>query len=92
MPAPSLAVWSSILVLGLVCTSLAYIIYFRLIANVGATNASLVTYLIPASAIILGAVFFGETLEVSHFAGLACILLGLALVGGRLFERPARSS
>ena len=54
--------WRS-LALALFCTSLAYILYFRLLASAGATNSLLVTFLIPVTAILLGALFLGERLE-----------------------------
>jgi drug/metabolite transporter (DMT)-like permease len=71
--------------LALLSTSLAYVIYFRLLATVGATNLLLVTFLIPATAILLGVVFLDERLDPGAFVGLALILAGLAAVDGRLF-------
>ena len=59
-PAPSLAFWGSIVGLALLSTALAYLLYFWLIAQAGATNAALVTLLIPASAMVLGALFLQE--------------------------------
>ena len=64
-------------------TALAYIIYFRLIVTAGATNALLVTFLIPVSAIFLGTTFLGEQLEPKHFVGMGFIGLGLAAIDGR---------
>ncbi|MBM3645184.1 MAG: DMT family transporter [Alphaproteobacteria bacterium] len=86
---PSPATWMAILGLALLSTALAYVLYFRILAAAGVTNLLLVTFLIPASAIALGAVFLGERLEAHHFGGLALIGLGLALVDGRLFARRA---
>jgi drug/metabolite transporter (DMT)-like permease len=65
-------------------TALAYLIYFRILASAGATNLLLVTFLIPASAIILGGSLLGERLAPQHFAGMALIGLGLAAIDGRL--------
>ena len=76
--------WAALVALALFCTSFAYILYFRLIASAGATNALLVTFLIPITAILLGSLFLGETLEPRHFAGMALIGLGLAAIDGRL--------
>ena len=76
--------------LALVCTSLAYILYFQLLASAGATNSLLVTFLIPISAILLGALFLGEVLEPRHFAGMALIGAGLAAIDGRLLRLIAR--
>ncbi len=93
LPALSAPTWGALAGLALISTSLAYIIYFRLIASAGSTNASLVTLLIPASAILLGALFLGERLHAADFAGMACIALGLLTIDGRLMRgvwpRPA---
>jgi drug/metabolite transporter (DMT)-like permease len=53
------------------------------LARAGATNLLLVTFLIPVSAILLGALFLGETLEPRHLAGMGAIALGLAAIDGR---------
>ena len=79
--------WSAILGLALFSTSLAYIIYFRLLATAGATNLLLVTLLVPASAILLGVLFLNEALSVTQFAGLGLIALGLSAIDGRLWPR-----
>jgi drug/metabolite transporter (DMT)-like permease len=84
LPAPSGGAVLSVAGLALVSTALAYILFFRLLARAGATNAGLVTFLIPASAILLGTMFLGETLEVRHMAGMALIGAGLLLIDGRL--------
>jgi drug/metabolite transporter (DMT)-like permease len=91
-PAPSAEAWAAILALALFCTALAYILYFRLIETAGATNALLVTLLIPPTAILLGWLFLGEALEPRHFVGLLLIALGLAAIDGRLLSlaRPRR--
>jgi drug/metabolite transporter (DMT)-like permease len=89
-PAPSLHAWIALAALALFCTSLAYILYFRLLASAGATNSLLVTFLIPVTAILLGALFLGEKLEWRSFAGMALIAAGLAAIDGRLFRRRPR--
>ena len=81
--------WLSMLALASFCTALAYILYFRLIDSAGATNAILVTFLIPATAILLGATLLGEILAARHFFGMAMIAAGLALIDGRLLARRA---
>lgn len=68
-------------------TVIAYILYFRLIASAGATNAALVTFLIPISAILLGVTILGETFTGLQAAGMALIGLGLLVMDGRLFAR-----
>jgi drug/metabolite transporter (DMT)-like permease len=84
---PSTGSISSILALALLSTAFAYILYFRIIALAGATNASLVTLLVPPSAILLGAVFLGERLGPAEIAGLALIAAGLVILDGRLYRR-----
>lgn len=84
----SAPVWAAVLALALVSTAFAYILYFSIIASAGATNASLVTLLVPVSAILLGALFLSERLEAFELAGMALILLGLLVIDGRIFRRP----
>ena len=81
---PPLSAWGAIVSLALLCTAFGYVLYFRLIETSGATNALLVTLLVPPVAILLGASFLGETLAPQDFAGLALIALGLAAIDGRL--------
>ncbi len=72
-------------------TAIAYVLYFRILATAGATNLLLVTFLIPVSAILLGAAVLGETLEPGHFAGMAMIGAGLACIDGRPLRRLRRA-
>ncbi len=67
-------------------TVVAYIIYFRLLAVVGAVATSLVAYVIPVIAVLLGVVFLDEHLEPHHFAGMALILAAMGLIDGRLVQ------
>lgn len=83
---PSGGVIAALLGLGLLSTALAYIIFFHILAVGGAINSSLVTLLIPVSAIVLGSVFLGEVLAFNHFVGMALIFLGLISIDGRLFR------
>ena len=83
----SAPVWASVLALALISTALAYILYFTLIANAGATNASLVTLVVPVSAILLGSLFLAERLELYEFAGMALIGIGLVVIDGRIWGR-----
>ena len=84
--------WGSLLALALFSTTFAYVLYFRLIATAGATNALLVTFLVPVTAILLGALVLGEVLGARHFAGMALIGLGLAAIDGRLLRLRLSSS
>ena len=83
----SAKVWIAVGVMAVFSTALAYILYFRLLASSGATNAILVTLLIPVTAILLGAVILDERLHLLHFVGMVVIGLGLAVIDGRLWHR-----
>ncbi len=87
----NISIWLAIGTLAIVTTAFAFILYFNLIASAGATNASLVTLLVPASAIILSAAFLGERLEPYEFLGLALIISSLVVVDGRLLRWRQRS-
>ncbi len=82
---PPIGAWGAIAALALVCTAFAYVLYFKLIDSAGATNALLVTLLVPPIAIMLGALFLGEVLTGAQLLGLAFIAVGLAVIDGRLF-------
>jgi drug/metabolite transporter (DMT)-like permease len=84
------AALAATLALALLSSALAYLIYFRLIARAGATNALLVTFLNPISAIIMGIVLLGETLDARQLAGMAAILIGVAAIDGRAGRFIAR--
>jgi len=86
LPTPSLTSLAAVVGLALLCTALAYLLYFRLLAQVGATNVILVTYLIPISAIGLGALFLGERMTPHQLAGMVLIASGLAAVDGRIWR------
>jgi len=79
--------WLTILTLGFLCTAIAYLLYFHLIAVSGATNAALVTFLIPISALFLGIFILHERIEGNALAGMILILVGLAVIDGRLWLR-----
>lgn len=79
-PAPGATVVLSMLALGLVCGALAYVLYFRLIADIGATGALTVTYLIPIFGVLWGAIFLGETLSAAMLAGALVVIAGTVLV------------
>jgi drug/metabolite transporter (DMT)-like permease len=81
-PAPAVTpgILGAILALGLVCGALGYILYFRLIADIGPTGALTVTYLIPLFGVIWGALFLDETLTLPMVAGALIVVAGTALV------------
>jgi drug/metabolite transporter (DMT)-like permease len=73
-------------------SSLAYILYFRLVAEIGATKALTTEFMVPVVAVIVGAAFLGEMVTVTDLIGAACILLGSALVLGLLpLQRDSKS-
>jgi drug/metabolite transporter (DMT)-like permease len=82
---------AAIAALALLSTALAYLLFFRILARAGAGNLSLVTFLIPVSAVLLGMVFLGERLATAQIAGMALIGLGLLLIDGRMFSPRASS-
>ena len=90
LPMPGPAAITSVAGLALLSTAAAYVVYFRIMQRYGAGNASLVTMLIPPSAMALGAFFLGESPDMLSLAGFATIVAGLALVDGRLFARWVR--
>ena len=77
---PSPLVVACVLALGLVCGAVAYLLYFRLIQDVGPAGALTVTYLTPLFGMLWGALFLGETLTVSMLAGAALVILGTVFV------------
>ncbi|MBX5143769.1 DMT family transporter [Rhizobium lentis] len=92
LAAPPLDTVLAVLALALLSTAFAYILFFRIMAAAGATNASLVTLLVPPSAILLGVLFLGETLSLAEFAGMALIGCGLVILDGRAYRRLVRTA
>jgi drug/metabolite transporter (DMT)-like permease len=74
------AAWAGLIFFG---TILAYGIYFTLIERVGATFATMVTYIIPVNGLLLGAIVLGESLNLTIWLSLLLILGGVLLVRGR---------
>jgi drug/metabolite transporter (DMT)-like permease len=79
---------ASVVILGILGTSIAYLIHYRLISSFGSARASLVTYLIPAFALVYGATILDEPVRLSALLGLGLILAGVGLGSGLL--RPQR--
>ena len=84
---PGLNVWVALIALAVFSTALAYILFFRILTSAGATNVSLVTFLVPVSAIFLGYVFLDERLQLTHIAGMILIAAGLSAIDGRLWKK-----
>ncbi|SDF50919.1 DMT family transporter [Bosea robiniae] len=93
LPVPSQQALLALVGLALISTALAYLLFFRIMRTAGPSNVMLVTFLIPVSAILLGSGLLGEELLPRHFAGMAAIFVGLALIDGRIARiaqaRPA---
>ena len=79
---PDAGAWGACIALGVACTAIAYLLYFRLIARVGASRAIAVTFLIPLFAIVWGGLFLGEQLTPNMVLGGLVILTGTALSVG----------
>lgn len=84
---PTASDWLSVIALGVFCTGLAYLLYFRLIARVGPAKTMTVAYLIPAFAMLWGALFLAETVTPAMLAGCAVILVGTSLATGLVRRR-----
>lgn len=89
-PAPTAAPWAAMAGLALISTAVGYILYFRILATAGATNITLVTFLVPIWSILLGGLILGERLAAEHWAGMALIGLGLSAIDGRLWAARRR--
>lgn len=89
LPGPDVAlhIWAAVTALGVICTGFAYVLFFGILGRAGATNISLVTFLVPVSAILLGWLFLSERLGLAHAIGIAMIAGGLVLIDGRLTAR-----
>jgi drug/metabolite transporter (DMT)-like permease len=86
---PTIGIGGAVVALGIVCSGIAYLLYFRLIEDVGATSALTVTFLSPVFGILWGVLFLGETIGWYTVAGAIVVLLGTALATGLLPRRRA---
>jgi drug/metabolite transporter (DMT)-like permease len=80
---PGAGEWLAVVMLGVLGTAIPYLLYFRLIADVGATRALTVTFLIPVFGMLWGAVFLGEAITLTMVAGCSLVLVGTALIAAR---------
>ena len=80
----SLRSTAAVLTFAILCTSVAYLLYFAILAESGASNLMLVTIIIPAFAIILDALFLDELVSSMDIIGFAVIALGLLVTGGKI--------
>jgi drug/metabolite transporter (DMT)-like permease len=86
---PSWEALASVAVLGILGTAIALLFFYRMLSSYGATRASLVTYLLPPTALLYGALILDEPITLNAVLGLALILAGVAL-GSGLFRFPRR--
>jgi drug/metabolite transporter (DMT)-like permease len=85
LPGPNTII--AIIVLGVACTAVAYVLYYSLITEAGAARASIITYVNPAVAVLLGVVVLHEPLTTGTLVGFGLIVLGCALATGLLRAR-----
>jgi len=81
---PSLTAWLALLAVGVLCTGIAYVLYFRLIEKRGAAGALTVTFLVPVFAVLYGVIFLNESVTSWMLLCAAIILCGTALSAGVL--------
>lgn len=86
LPNPSIRAWMSMICLSVLSTALAYVIFFKLLESAGATQANLVTLLIPVTATLLCTTLLGEELRGEQLLGMVIILVGLSIADGRVSE------
>ena len=79
---PEPLAWGAAVVLGIGCTAVAYVLFFRLIERVGASRAVTVTFLVPVFGTLWGALFLGETVTGAMLVGGAIVLVGTGLSTG----------
>ncbi len=83
--------WGALLGIGLLATTLAFQVMYRVLPRIGATNFTVTTFIAPISAIFLGTIILNETLLPVHFLGMAAIFIGLLLIDGRILKRIRRA-
>ena len=84
LPAPPPEVWGALAGIGLLSTSLAYLLFFAILRRAGGSNVMLVTLMIPPSAVLLGLMFLGEEVGPGQLVGMALIAAALLAIDGRL--------
>lgn len=77
---PTPLVWGAVIAIGVLCSGIAYLLYFRLIKDVGAASALTVTFLIPVFGTLWGVLFLGEQLTLNAVLGMVIIIIGTAMV------------
>lgn len=83
--------WGAALGIGLLATTIAFLIMYRVLPRIGATNFTTVTFIAPVSAIVLGVGILGEQIRSEHLLGMTGIFVGLLLIDGRIVRRFRRA-
>ena len=86
---PSMSAWWAVIALGLFCTAFAYVLFFRLLSRVSASQAITVTFLIPVFGILWGALFLQEPVTPALLASAGVVLVGVALATGLVRRRAS---
>lgn len=84
--------WLALVALGVVCTGVAYLLYFQLIGRIGPTRTLTVTFLIPVFGVLWGAVFLGEPVGWTLLLGGAAVLAGIGLTNTRIALPRAKAA
>ncbi|HTM78985.1 MAG TPA: DMT family transporter [Devosia sp.] len=84
--------WSALLGIGLLSSSFAFLLMYRMLPRVGATNFSINTFITPVSALLLGALVLHERFETTHIIGMVVIFAGLLLLDGRILKLARRAT
>lgn len=87
---PDVRIWAAMAGLAVLSTALGYVVFFRILATAGATNISLVTLLIPVSAMLLGSFVLGERVSAVQLGGMLLIASGLIAIDGRAWAWGVR--
>lgn len=87
-------VWIALVALGFICTACAYILYFRLIADIGPVRSLTVTFLIPPFGVLWGVMFLGERFSVAHLygGGFICLAVWFVLSKSKPKQEPSPAS
>jgi drug/metabolite transporter (DMT)-like permease len=88
---PAIESWIAVLILGVVCSAIAFILFFALIREVGAARATLITYLNTLVALVLGVVFLNEPITTGLLVGFPLILIGSWFAGKRHEVKPKKA-
>jgi drug/metabolite transporter (DMT)-like permease len=88
---PGLLPWLAALALGVACTALAYLMFFRLIGRIGASRAVTVTFLVPVFGTLWGGLLLGERVTLSMLLGGVVVLLGTSFATG-LLRWPSKAA